>query len=123
MLSTVTYIVKKYYFYFSYFGVSPNETLSLEEFLRVVGQLKFRGTSVLFRFSSPPINRSHSLARVAVEPVSPSFGRKSLGPAEATKDEPEDMDTSKCVSSLTNVLMFQENLHIIMQIHSYFFCT
>ena len=65
----------------------------------MVGQLKFRGTSVLFRFRSSPIHRSHSSVRTIVEPVSPTFAakRKDFN-LEAIKDEPEDMDTSMCTS-------------------------
>ncbi len=76
-----------------------SETLSLDEFLRVVGQLKFRGTSVLFRLSSPPVHRSHSPLQTVAEPVSPSFAskRRTFALLEMIKDEAEDMDTSECL--------------------------
>ena len=78
----------------SNFGVSPSETLSMDDFLKVVGQLKFRGTSVLFRLPRSPVNRVQVRGQPAA--VSPVFVKKmNFAQPETIKEEPEAMDTSK----------------------------
>lgn len=42
-------------FNFRNFGITESHGLSLSKFLTVVGQLKFRGTSVLFRLPHSPV--------------------------------------------------------------------
>lgn len=42
----------KKYFSFSSFNVQTNNHLQLTDFLNSVGQLKYRGTSVLFRLNT-----------------------------------------------------------------------
>ena len=54
------------------FGVSPDKGVSLGLFLNVVGQLKFRGTSVLFRLPRPPVTRSTPIPPDAPQPPSPA---------------------------------------------------
>ena len=43
------------------FGGPEEEGIPLNKFLNVVGQLKFRGTSVLFRLPQPPVRRQSKL--------------------------------------------------------------
>ena len=91
----------------SVFGVTPDQSLSLNSFLTVVGQLKFRGTSVLFRLPRSPVKRGHSESKGSLPSgaVSPTFDRKDIAMGGASKpaetgdletviDEAEDMDTS-----------------------------
>ena len=78
----------------SNFGVSRSETLSIDDFLKVVGQLKFRGTSVLFRLPRSPVNKVQVRGQPAA--VSPVFVRKmNFAQPETIKEEPEAMDTSE----------------------------
>ena len=73
-------------------------------FLHVVGQLKFRGTSTLFRLPRSPVNRTTPLPPDAPQPVSPapspnsSLNRKLFQPDvdEPIKEEhPPEASTKK----------------------------
>ncbi len=44
--------------------VEESQGISLDTFLNVVGQLKFRGTSVLFRLPHAPVERQNAPKRV-----------------------------------------------------------
>lgn len=48
VLNPNVFLLRSYYFY-RLFGAESKNKLPLGEFLQAVGQLKFRGTSVLFR--------------------------------------------------------------------------
>ncbi len=52
--------------------MSQDKGVPLNIFLNVVGQLKFRGTSVLFRLPRPPITRTTPIPPDAPQPLSPA---------------------------------------------------
>lgn len=54
------------------FGMSQDKGVPLNLFLNVVGQLKFRGTSVLFRLPRSPVTRSTPIPPDAPQPPSPA---------------------------------------------------
>ena len=49
---------------FRIFSMDESQGISLDTFLNVVGQLRFRGTSVLFRLPHPPVNRQNAQMEV-----------------------------------------------------------
>lgn len=75
--------------------MTRDKGIPLSIFLNVVGQLKFRGTSVLFRLPHSPVNRSTPLPEDSPQPLSPapspnvSVDRKQIQPDsdEAIKGE------------------------------------
>ena len=76
------------------FGVSQEKGVPLSVFLNVVGQLKFRGTSVLFRLPRPPVTRTTPIPPDAPQPLSPapspnvSLNRKIASDSSLTSSEP-----------------------------------
>lgn len=57
------------------FCADQKQGISLDLFLSVVGQLKFRGTSVLFRLPHPPVSRLNIGSTVTQLPNSPMVTR------------------------------------------------
>ena len=76
------------------FDVSQDKGVPLNIFLNVVGQLKFRGTSVLFRLPCPPVTRTTPIPPDAPQPPSPapspnvSINRKFISDGGASTSEP-----------------------------------
>lgn len=69
-----------YYFIFilhRIFCADQKQGISLDLFLSVVGQLKFRGTSVLFRLPHPPVKRLNIECTVNALPYSPKVSREN----------------------------------------------
>lgn len=62
---------------FRIFCADQKQGISLDLFLSVVGQLKFRGTSVLFRLPRPPVNRLNIESTMGQLPYSPMVTREN----------------------------------------------
>ena len=77
------------YTYNSIFDVPMEEGVPLSKFLFVVGQLKFRGTSVLFRLPRPPVVKA-TKSQIRVRELSPS--PRSI-PPEPNRDAAVDKST------------------------------
>ena len=79
------------------FGISRTDGLTANKFLSVVGQLKFRGTSVLFRLPHSPVRREGDPYNAPNRPACPSpihFQPTSAKVATEEVDEgEEEMDT------------------------------
>ena len=77
----------------------------MNKFLTVVGQLKFRGTSVLFRLPQSPVKHQGDPYSYPSRPSCPSpipirlfpqsSGSSSSEPQELDKEGPEDMEISE----------------------------
>ena len=59
------------------FCADQKQGVSLDVFLSVVGQLKFRGTSVLFRLPRPPVSRLNIESTAAQLPYTPMVSREN----------------------------------------------
>lgn len=74
--------------------MSQEKGVPLNVFLNVVGQLKFRGTSVLFRLPRPPVTRTTPIPPDAPQQFSPapspnvSLNRKIASDGASTSSEP-----------------------------------
>ena len=82
------------------FEVSHTEGISLNKFLTVVGQLQFRGTSVLFRLPKSPVRKGES--DPYDRPPCPSPVHVATAGKEAEKGErlsDEEMDTTEPMES------------------------
>lgn len=88
-----------------HFGVPQTQTVSMNKFLTVVGQLKLRGTSVLFRLPQSPVKRQEDPYTYPNRPSCPSPIPMSLLPPSKTNDvtgedsEDERMDVSEHTDS------------------------
>lgn len=88
-----------------HFGISSpsGQGVSMSKFLTVVGQLKFRGTSVLFRLPQSPVKRSGDPYMYPGRPTCPSpVPMRLFSPVHGPKDskktqdnEVEDMEVSE----------------------------
>jgi len=58
------------------FDVTRQQSIPLTKFLNVVGQLKFRGTSVLFRLPRSPVKKQTEPPNAELLPHSPLLGAK-----------------------------------------------
>ena len=83
------------------FGVSQEKGVPLNVFLNVVGQLRFRGTSVLFRLPNSPVTRSTPIPPDAPQPASPApspnvnLSRKPNFIEPIKEEEPDTTGTKK----------------------------
>ena len=84
--------------------MSQDKGVPLNTFLNVVGQLKFRGTSVLFRLPCSPVTRSTPIPPNAPQPASPAPSpnvslshRAQLDANEPIKEEDQEMVGAKKV--------------------------
>jgi diadenosine tetraphosphatase ApaH/serine/threonine PP2A family protein phosphatase len=85
---------------FKVFGLnSRDDLLSLENFLNCVGQLKFRGTSILFRLRRPIDEILSNLNDISSPPdqllvtLNQMSGKKNLDISEFTKTDNYELDT------------------------------
>lgn len=84
------------------FEVSHTEGISLNKFLTVVGQLQFRGTSVLFRLPKSPVRKGESDPYDRPPCPSPVHVHVVTAGKEAEKGErlsDEEMDTTEPMES------------------------